>query len=94
MEQEKKCKNCKYFYLHYVRSDTTFAPLLQGHCSNDKIPRKERKYNMPYNNCCGLWESDEGKKNERKERIVSMLKSMRTYLRHIEQILKEDLNTD
>ena len=94
MEQEKKCENCKFFNLHYVYSGTKFMPLLQGHCMNGEIPWKVRKNNMPCNNVCEKWESNESKKQERKERIEKVLRSMRTTLIHIENILKDDFNPD
>ncbi len=94
MEQEKKCENCKYFMMHYVKSKTIFMAIKQGHCTNGEIHWNIRKHNMPCNNVCEKWESNEKKKKERKETIKAVLINMRTTLSHIEQILKDDLNTD
>lgn len=80
--------------MHYVKSTTIFMPIKQGHCMNGEIHWNIRKYNMPSDNCCERWENNENKKAERKEKIKTVLKSMRTTLSHIEQILKDDLNTD
>lgn len=94
MEQEKKCKNCKYFLLHYVHSDTSFQKLSHGHCMNGEIPWKVRKHDMPCDNVCEKWKSNEDKKNERKDSIISVLEHMRNTLTSIEIILKDDLNPD
>ncbi len=94
MEQERICKNCKFFKMHYVYVGTSFQRLGRGHCMNDEISWKVRKHNMSSDYCCDRWESNEDKKEDRKERIETVLKSMRTTLIHIENILKEDLNTD
>ena len=91
MEQEKMCENCKFFLLHYVKSETKFTPIAYGHCTNQDIPWKVRKHNMPRNNCCEKWESSAELKQENKESIKKALKSMRSALMHIEQILADDL---
>lgn len=94
MEQEKKCKNCKFFKRHFVKLSTQFKAILEGHCINDKIPWTVRKNNMPYNSVCEKWESDKEVKEERKEIIIDVIKNMRTTLIHIENILKDDINQD
>lgn len=92
MEQEKKCKNCKFFKKHFVKSNTQFKAIFEGHCINDKISWKVRKNNMPCDNVCEKWESDKEVKEEREETIKEVLKNMRTTLIHIENILKDDFN--
>lgn len=94
MEQEKKCVNCKFFCVHYVYSGVSFNKLGQGHCMNGEISWNIRKHNMPSDNVCEKWESNEEKKKARKETIKAVLKNMRNTLTNIEIILKDDLNTD
>lgn len=91
MEQEKKCENCKFFVMHYILHSTKFMPLSEGHCTHSEIPWKIRKYNMPCGNCCDKWERAEDKKKKREESIKTVLKSMRSSLKQIENILSDDL---
>lgn len=94
MEQEKKCENCKFFCVHYVKLNTSFIPTTQGHCINDKIPWQARKIYFSCDDCCEKWESNEDEKKERKDDIMRTLKNMRTTLIHIENILKDDFKLD
>ena len=90
MEQEKKCKNCKYFIEHYVKDGTHLLGLGKGHCTNDQIPRKIRNKGVQDTHYCDKWESDAELKREKKENIKNVLKSMLSALINIENTLSED----
>lgn len=90
MEQEKKCKNCKYFIEHYVKDGTHLFGLGKGHCINDEIPRKIRNKGVQDTHYCDKWESDAELKRENKENIKNVLKSMLSALINIENTLSED----
>ena len=48
---EKRCLDCKYFRLHYVRyPDGTFGALYYGHCTK---PRLKKRF---ADDTCELWE--------------------------------------
>ena len=91
MEQEKKCENCKFFCVHYVKTKTRFSPLNEGHCTRGKIYLKKT---ILSDNCCEKWESNGEVKKENRENIIAVLRSMRTSLNNIENILKDDLKPD
>ncbi len=76
---------------HYVKCETSFMKMFEGHCINKKIQWKFRKNNVKNDNVCEEWESDEEVKKERKESIKRVLKDMRSRLIQIEKILADDL---
>lgn len=91
MEQEKKCKNCKYFITHYVKDGTYLLTLSKGHCTNDEIPWKTRKNGVQDKHCCEKWESNADLKFIEKESIKTVLKNMRQTLINIEKFLSDGL---
>lgn len=58
MEQEKRCENCKYFLVHYIKGKISFNKLFEGHCTNGEIPWKIRKNDVQDKHCCEKWESN------------------------------------
>lgn len=90
MEQEKKCKNCKYFIEHYVKDGTHLLGLGKGHCANSEIPRKIKKNDVQDTHYCEKWESNAELKRENKENIKNVLKSMLSALINIENTLSDD----
>ncbi len=76
--------------LHYIKCRNSFSQLLEGHCKNQEIPWKVRKHNIPCDNCCEKWESNEEVKAEQKENIKTVLRNMCKTLINIEQFLSDD----
>ena len=91
MEQEKKCENCKYFVAHYAKGKSFFKRISVGHCTRVNIYLRKV---VLHNDCCDKWESNGGEKEAQKESLKEVIKSIRTSLNYIENILKDDLNTD
>ncbi len=91
-KQEKCCKNCRYFLQHYVKGktySTYFSAVECGHCICGDVSNKDRK-TVPNVKNCIFWEPGEIQKEERKESILSVLRSMAAHIRQIAFILKED----
>ena len=72
-ENEKSCKNCRYYLQHYIKYNTQFVNVCCGHCINPnfKNSRKTRPLEL-----CGFWENIEIKKEERKKSIKQTLEFM------------------
>lgn len=89
MEQERKCKHCRYYVAHYIKKETRYFPI-GGYCINRTLieSRKRDKYRLQDD--CGYWESEEIRKAERKEYIKETLRDMEEHLKQIAMILEED----
>lgn len=90
MEQEKRCENCKYFLVHYIKGKISFNKLFEGHCTNGEIPWKIRKNDIQDKHCCEKWESNEFVKTKRKESIIRVITDMRSTLLKIEELLSDE----
>ena len=89
MEEEKTCKNCRNYAVHYVKVDNYLLQLSTGHCANVKLFPRIKDRNKIVSNC-QFWESIEIQKAERKKTIKQVLRDMEKSLRDIEAILQSD----
>ncbi|MCM1438627.1 MAG: hypothetical protein NC131_05380 [Roseburia sp.] len=88
-KNERNCKNCKHYLEHYV----IVAARLQaigGHCINPALNKAHTKNRFALHENCTFWECNESVKTARQESIKEILKDMKLYLAHIEQILESD----
>ncbi len=68
MEQEEKiCKNCRYYMRHYIYAHTFFMGLSEGHCLKHKNFGKRSNNKFEINDTCENWESDEIRKIKTKD---------------------------
>ncbi len=91
--QEKCCKNCRFFLQHYVKGKTRstyFSAIECGHCICGDVSNKERK-SVPNVKGCIFWQPMEIQKEERMESILSVLRDMAVHIEQIAFILKEDI---
>lgn len=88
-EKNHDCTTCKYFYQHYVISNTQIIQTLCGHCVNIKLMRKQRN-NFNMFKGCEFWESNDVSKAEAQENIIKTLRRMEKHLNEMKQILKLD----
>ena len=57
MEQEEKiCKNCRYYMRHYIYAHTFFMGLSEGHCLKHKNFGKRSNNKFEINDTCENWE--------------------------------------
>lgn len=91
MKQIKTCKNCRYYLEHYVKLDSRFETLHEGHCINKDLNGRYIRNKFRLHDNCGYWEADDVRKAERKESIGIILKSMAQRLNEIAVILKDDI---
>lgn len=92
MEEQKTCKNCRFFLQHYVNGKTScsyFMPVNCGHCICRDLTKKERNRVSKVTDC-RCWEPVEILKAERIQTIEAVLRSMEKHLKQIAFILKED----
>ena len=95
MENKQKiCKNCNYYIEHYAKTDSGFVTLHEGHCINHDITKTRKTNKYASKDSCENWESDEIRKNKRKEGILNKLEKMCENISYIAQILKEDNGKD
>ena len=95
MEQEEKiCKNYRYYMRHYIYAHTFFMGLSEGHCLKHKNFGKRSNNKFEINDTCENWESDEIRKIKTKEDILIKLEKMCENISYIAQILKEDNGKD
>ncbi|MCM1438927.1 MAG: hypothetical protein NC131_06915 [Roseburia sp.] len=87
--EEKVCRNCKYYVEHYVISSMKFSPI-GGHCINDALYNPHGKNLGALHENCAYWETADGVKDERRERITETLQSMEKQLFYIKEILQAD----
>lgn len=87
-----KCKTCKYFLQHYIKTNSTFHRTCCGHCVNRQLNGKlvRNKYVLHEN--CEHWESNDEIIVERREHIKEVLKDIEEHLNDITMILKDDSN--
>lgn len=91
MQEERKCKNCRFYLQHYVKSMYgNFRSLWTGHCVNDIMTVAERKRRVAQNDVCERWESMELQIAARKEDIFNTLARMSAKLQDIAEALRTD----
>lgn len=86
METEKICKNCKYFYQHYVQSATRYIPIFCGHCAHKK---SKKLFNPKKMNGCEEWQQSE-KRKETYTTIKNTLLHMARTVRSIASIFENE----
>lgn len=88
-EQNKICKNCKYFYEHYIKRSTGFISITTGHCCSKK-GKKRAVFNYTHNNdTCEFWELSPDRNRKDYEGIRNILQNMRNQLNEIKNVLKD-----
>ena len=85
---EKSCENCRYFYQHYFKSDSTYRPVFFGHCFHKRNKKLTPRF------LCEQWEDIAIKNEERKKSIKVTLESMAQNLNEIAMILKDEKEND
>lgn len=88
--EEKKCRCCRYFQLHYIKLHAKLIPV-DGHCGYEEYSANERKRRRN-NGGCERWEPIEIQKRERREQIEGVICDIRARLAELEIILKDDLS--
>ena len=89
MEEQRNCKNCRYYTFHYVKVHNYLMQLSEGHCTNDRVfPYRKDKSKVVES--CEFWEPMELQKEERKKMIKEVLENMEKSLRDIKAILQSD----
>lgn len=86
---EKSCKNCRYYAVHYVKSNQNLLKLSEGHCVNNSLFPAIKNRKKIYTDC-KFWEPVEIKIAERKKHIKEVLRNMEKSLEDIRAILQSD----
>ena len=87
--KESKCRNCRYYLVHYVKSKVRLIPI-DGHCINEEFRKLHPRRTCDFVEKCGFWEPMEIQIEERRRDIERVLEGMEQRLKDISLILKDD----
>ncbi|MDE6598436.1 MAG: hypothetical protein K2K60_07335 [Clostridia bacterium] len=90
MEDIHTCENCRYYLAHYINRHGTYFKVASGHCTNRSLDLKESRKRIKKSLPCEFWQTIEIQKEERRESIKEVLRSMAQRLDEFIQILKDD----
>ncbi|WP_438847256.1 hypothetical protein [Anaerocaecibacter muris] len=84
------CNNCRFYAEHYIKRDTKFIALSQGHCGH--INRNVRKLirNPQFTTDCDKWQSKELTQIEQKKSIKKLLTNIEKSLASLAEVLNND----
>lgn len=83
---EKICRNCRYYSQHYSKQSTRYIAVHCGHCLHKNI-KKFKKRPLEF---CEYWEDIAVQKEERKKSIKETIEFMSECLNDIALILETD----
>jgi hypothetical protein len=90
MEQDKKCKNCKFYKSYFVIKDARLK-VIGGFCDNDFVHPNVTK--IKYSpKLCDKWQPQQNRVEVWRDDINHILKDIRKSLADITLILKDDEN--
>jgi len=84
MKNEKSCENCRYFFQHYIQTNTNYRAVLCGHCFHGK----NKKYAPSF--LCEQWQDNTVRNEQRKKTINDILEAMAENLNYIAMILRNE----
>ena len=84
------CNNCKYYAEHYIKCDTKFIALAQGHCKQGNKFLRNLIRNTQWDRGCDKWESNNTKRDEQKKSIKLILSNIEKSLGKIAEVLNND----
>lgn len=91
IDNEKNCRNCKFFKKHYIKTSKGFKEEMCGYCANSELDLyQKRKTILKIYNACKYWMPIDLQISERRAGILETLKKMQNSLEELAVILKDD----